>query len=162
MEAAELNWLGPLAAADPEEPEYDYADCCRAVLEPGEEFEVVVGEAAVTCVVPAVPTEEESRKLLAEPSESNSGLLSTLRYCSFDVDLSEDEQFDPALLGWQCVVFGDLELGLAPVSYGGDPDRLEFSDSEPKGDALFNWVAGSFRQFDSFDELFKALLASQV
>jgi hypothetical protein len=90
------------------------------------------------------------------PSEGYSGRLDTLRYSAFEVDLSDDKQFNPAMLGWQRVVFGDLDLGLAPVSYGGDPDRLLFVESETKAVSFFNWVVGTFRQFDSFEELVAA------
>lgn len=151
---SEVDWLGPLAEAD--EEEYDYADSCPAVVEAGEEFEVVVGEATVTCVVPAVPTDEVEWELLVEPSEGHSGLLDVLRYATYEVTLSEGEQFDPALLGWHRVVFGDQVVGLSPFSYAGDLERLLFLESEPKDQQLFNWVGGSFRQFDSFDELVEA------
>jgi hypothetical protein len=151
LEAAELDWLGPLAEANVEE--FDYAESCAAVLEPGAAFEVVVGEIAVTCVVPALPSEEKALELLAVPSVGYSGRLDILRYCIFEVELGEEEQFNPAILGWQHVVFGDLDLGLAPVSYGGDPDRLLFVESAPKATEFFNWFVGSFRQFNSFEEL---------
>ena len=149
--ASEIDWLGPLADANPDE--YDYAESCVAVLQPGEEYQVVVGELAFTCVVPALPTVEKALELLAVTTEGYSGRLDTLRYSVFEVDLIDDEQFNPAMLGWQCVVFGDLDLGLAPVSYGGETDRLLFVESEPKAEEFFNWVVGSFRQFDSFEEL---------
>jgi len=154
IEVSVVDWLGPLAEAD--EEEYDYADSCPAVVEAGEEFEVVVGEATVTCVVPAVPTDEAEWELLVEPSEGHSGLLDVLRYATFEVTLSEGESFDPALLVWRRVVFGDWVVGLTPFAYAGDPDRLLFVESEPKGREFSNWVGGSFRQFDSFDELVAA------
>lgn len=149
-----MDWFGPLAGAD--EEEYDYLDSCLAVVEAGEEFEVVVGESAVTCVVPATATEEAVWEVFVEPSEGNSGLLETLRYATLEVTLGVGEKFDPALLGWQRVVFGDWVVGLTPFAYAGDPDRLLFVESEPKGQEFSNWVGGSFRQFNSFDELVAA------
>jgi len=143
-----------LAGAD--EEEYDYLDSCLAVVDAGEEFEVVVGESAVTCVVPATATEEAVWEVFVEPSEGHSGLLETLRYATLEVVLRVGEKFDPALLGWQRVVFGDSAVGLVPVSYAGDSDRLEFISWEPKNQVFFNWVGGSFRQFDSFAELVEA------
>ena len=95
-------------------------------------------------------------ELLVEPSEGHSGLLDVLRYATYEVTLSEGEQFDPALLSWHRVVFGDQVVGLTPFSYAGDLERLLFLESEPKDQQLFNWVGGSFRQFDSFDELVEA------
>lgn len=142
--------------AEAAEEEYDYADSCPAVVEAGDEFEVVVGEATVPCVVPAVPTDALEWELLVEPSEGHSGLLDVLRYATYEVTLGEVEQFDPALLGWRCVVFGDQVVGLTPFAYAGDLDRLLFLESGPKGQQLFNWVGGSFRQFDSFEELVAA------
>ena len=151
FEVSQIDWFVPLAEAD--EEEYDYVDSCSAVLNSGEEFEVSVEGVAVTYTVPATATKVEVSEIMVEPAESQSGQIDVLRYATFEVTLNGDEQFDPALVDWQCVLFGDEVVGLTPVSYSGDTDRLLFVESEPKDRSFFNWVEDSFIGFSSFDEM---------
>ena len=151
FEVSQIDWFVPLAEAD--EEEYDYVDSCPAVLNSGEEFEVSVEGVAVTYTVPATATKVEVSEVMVEPAENQSGQIDVLRYATFEVELNGDEQFDPALVDLQSVLFGDEVVGLTPVSYSGDTDRLLFVESDSKDRSFFNWVDDSFTGFSSFDEM---------
>jgi hypothetical protein len=148
---AVVDWLGPVAEAN--EDDFDYIEGYEAVLHPGSEFEVDVDGVMTTCIVPSTTTDEETLQLLTEPSEDCSGQENILRYSSFEVVLNEGEKFNSDLIGWKKVILGNLELGLVPVSYDGDTDRLEFTESDTKGTEYSNWVEGNFVYLSSFEEL---------
>ena len=148
---AVVDWLGPVAEAN--EDDFDYIEGYEAVLHPGSEFEVDVDGVTTTCIVPSTTTDEETLQLLTEPSEDCSGQENILRYSSFEVVLNEGEKFNSDLIGWKKVILGNLELGLVPVSYDGDTDRLEFTESDIKGTEYSNWVDGNFVYLSSFEEL---------
>jgi len=148
---AVIDWLGPVTEAY--EYEFDYVKGYEAVLHPGSKFEVAVDGVTTTCVVPLTPTDEETLQLLTEPCEDCSGQENILRYSSFEVVLNEGEQFNSDLIGWKKVILGNMELGFVPVSYAGDTDRLEFTESDIKGTEYSNWVEGNFVYLSSFEEL---------
>ena len=126
----------------------------------GENFDFLIDGVPTTFPVPDAPTEAEPlvllEKVLDSVAEGVVGLCDDLRFATYGINLSEGETFDPSLLGWQKVLFGDSSWGMTPISYAGDTDPFEFvglDATQVKQSQFFGWVAGEFREVDSSEEL---------
>jgi hypothetical protein len=159
---SDVDSSAPLAETDVVQ-DFHLINGCQVLLSPGEEFGFRLDGVLVSDHrVPAVPTEGNDIELLPAPVEGHSGLCKTFYKAEYAVWLGQGEHFNSSLLGWQRVLFGGERWGLTPVSYDGEPRRLEFLASTPKDSSYFNWCDGEFREFDSFEELVEAAMGLAV